>query len=36
MIYKISDIVERPQDFTNGIEPSIVGGQIIVDNIVNY
>lgn len=36
MVYKISDIVERPQDFTNGIEPSIVGGQIIVDNIINY
>jgi len=35
-VYKISELVDRPQDFTHSIEPSIIGGQIIVDNIINF
>lgn len=35
-VYKISELVDRPQDFTHSIEPSVIGGQIIADNIVKF
>ena len=35
-VYKISNLVKKPQHFTNSIEPSSIGSRIIVDNIINF
>ena len=31
-VFKISKILTKPQDFTNGIEPSVIGGTKMVNS----
>jgi len=33
-VFKISKLLTKPQDFTNGIEPSIIGGTKIVNSFI--
>ena len=34
-VLRISDILTKPEDFTLGIEPSVIGSKILVDSILN-